>query len=685
MPSEEFRRNVRKVVFAFILFGLLYIILLIGAIAVTALFAFIGAGVISAMPNTVGFAFGIGMIIAGIMIVYFFIKVLFTKSKHDISDYTEIFEKDHPELFGFIRNISREAGTHFPKHIYLSPEVNAAVFYDSTFWSMFLPVKKNLVVGLGMVNMTNLSELKAVLAHEFGHFSQKSMRAGSYVYQTNRVVYNMLFENQGYHKAINRVGRANWVLYVCMKITINIVWSIQWIMKRAYYFVNKVYMGLSREMEFHADAMAAKLSGSNNTINALKRIDLADSCYNSVIESYNLLLGKNFKGDNVYSQQRIVGIFMAKDHGMKLSNGIPIASESSKYFKSFRRINVANQWASHPTTKQRIKALEQIPVEGIVFDESSWSLFEDPKKLQEAVTDGLYRNIKFSGAITNMDDNIFTNYYTAQQNKYELPSFFNGYYSGRYIEEFDMKSVPLTDEAISEPSLFFKDHEDDFQKIAALKEDIGLLEQVVDKKNDIRTFDFEGVRHERGNAEAIKTELGRECKELEEGIRKNDALIFAYYCLRSSNNSIGVDLRKYYSDYFMFLKLFEENSAICNEMWEKMKPFYNERITAETAARLNYELEEGTLSLKERMVATHNTLIRTSYYTDEQIPDNIADLKNKSLIFFKDKKVQSDNLNFLRNYIERFFSWSADMLFKSYKIMLEKQAEIAAKDEQTQV
>jgi len=56
-----------------------------------------------------------------------------------------------------------------------------------------LPGRKNLVIGLGLVNRLNLSEFKAVLAHEFGHFSQNSMKLGSYVYTSNRIIGEIVF------------------------------------------------------------------------------------------------------------------------------------------------------------------------------------------------------------------------------------------------------------------------------------------------------------------------------------------------------------------------------------------------------------------------------------------------------------------------------------------------------------
>ena len=71
-----------------------------------------------------------------------------------------------------------------PHRVFLTPDVNAAVFYRESLLSLLLPTSKNLVIGLGLVNQLNLSEFKAVLAHEFGHFSQNSMKLGRRSYET---------------------------------------------------------------------------------------------------------------------------------------------------------------------------------------------------------------------------------------------------------------------------------------------------------------------------------------------------------------------------------------------------------------------------------------------------------------------------------------------------------------------
>jgi Zn-dependent protease with chaperone function len=131
------------------------------------------------MPKIFMVIVGLGLMCLGISVIYFLIKFIFVRSKDENASRVEITENQQPRLFAFIRQLSKETHTPFPKKIFISPDFNACVFYNSGFRSMFLPVRKNLEIGLGLVNSINASELKAVIAHEFGHFSQRSMKLGS--------------------------------------------------------------------------------------------------------------------------------------------------------------------------------------------------------------------------------------------------------------------------------------------------------------------------------------------------------------------------------------------------------------------------------------------------------------------------------------------------------------------------
>jgi len=121
-------------------------------------------------------------IIAGIIsgvLCLFLVKGLFKFKRITQAPGVEVTAQEQPQLFAFIGRLCRETRAPMPHRVYLSPDVNAAVFYHESILRLFLPGRKNLLIGLGLVNQLNLSEFKAVLAHEFGHFSQSSMKLGT--------------------------------------------------------------------------------------------------------------------------------------------------------------------------------------------------------------------------------------------------------------------------------------------------------------------------------------------------------------------------------------------------------------------------------------------------------------------------------------------------------------------------
>src|SRR5262249_20287641 len=115
----------------------------------------------------------------------FLLKGLFHRKKFDRDHLVEVTEAEQPRLFAFLRRLAGDAGTRLPGRVYLSHDVNAAVMYPQSLLTFVWPVRKNLVLGLGLVNAIDVAELKAILGHELGHFSQASMRLGTYVYVTS--------------------------------------------------------------------------------------------------------------------------------------------------------------------------------------------------------------------------------------------------------------------------------------------------------------------------------------------------------------------------------------------------------------------------------------------------------------------------------------------------------------------
>ena len=94
-----------------------------------------------------------------IQIGWYLVKPLFVFPKVSDNNRFEITQSDCPELFAMIEDIAKASGNKMPKHVYLSPEVNASVFYNSlSIWSIVFPHRKNLNIGIGLFYGMNKTE-----------------------------------------------------------------------------------------------------------------------------------------------------------------------------------------------------------------------------------------------------------------------------------------------------------------------------------------------------------------------------------------------------------------------------------------------------------------------------------------------------------------------------------------------
>lgn len=214
--SNNFKKHAKNTIFSIVIFIFVYILLFTLAVGLTIGLGALGIYIMILKPMIWTLLIGGGLIVSGLTILFFLVKFLFSSNKFDRNHLTEITKKDHPQVFAIIEEIVKQVSTTFPKKVYLSNEVNASVFYDSNFWSMFLPVKKNLIIGLGLMNSVTQQEFKAILAHEFGHFSQKSMKVGSYVYQVNQIIYNILYKNDSFDNIISKTASLHNIIAICI-------------------------------------------------------------------------------------------------------------------------------------------------------------------------------------------------------------------------------------------------------------------------------------------------------------------------------------------------------------------------------------------------------------------------------------------------------------------------------------
>ena len=521
-----------KAILSIILFIITYLLLIILAVGLTVAFGYAGLMLIIFKPMFLTLMLGIGMMSVGILIMLFLFKFITKKYTVDRSHLHQITAEDEPKLFELIDQVVNEVKTPFPKRVYLSHEINAAVFYNSSFWSMIFPVRKNLQIGVGLINSVTTTELKAIIAHEFGHFSQRSMKVGSYVYNVNRVIYNLLYENESYGNILQQWASASNYFHLFTQIAIKIIQGIQWVLRKVYVVVNINYMALSREMEFHADEVAANVVGARPVISSLLRLGLADQTFTMVLDYYGRQIENNLKTNNVYAQHGWLMNFIGTENNIPLEYGLPSVSkaELSRFNKS--KLTFKDQWSSHPSTDERTEHLLQLDLPNKeVNNELASSLFVDKNRIQEFVTEKLFGAVQYASTPAIKTTEQFIVDYKTTFIDGSFPKVYNGYYDNKGLElNFSPGDNDGSEDVITD--LFGDAAIDLIYTADAMENDIASLTQVATGKTDVKSFDYNGQRYTVREAADLATRLSTELKNLRIRITDHDKRIYEYFdCL----------------------------------------------------------------------------------------------------------------------------------------------------------
>ena len=594
--SPNFRRMAIKSALSILFFVFSYLAMIVFGLAWVVLCALIAYGLAIYVGGFITTFLGIGLIGMGLFIFFFLFKFIFSPAKKiDRSRFLEIKKEQQPELFKLIHEIVGEVKTSFPKKVYLTADVNASVFYDATFWSMFFPVRKNLLIGIGLMNSVTNIELKAILAHEFGHFSQRSMKLGSYVYHVNKVIYNMLHENENYEAWLNGWSNLSSYFLLFSKGAVMIIQGIQNILIKTYKPLNLNYLGLSREMEFHADAVATSVTGSAPFTSALLRIEFANQALSTLLDFYSNKISSSQKARNIYPQHRFLLQHIATNVEIPVLDGLPCFTlEDYKKFQGTKLV-LEDQWSSHPSTIQRIESLrisdqpENSNSTGI-----SIHLLHDLEPLQEILSAQFFEGLNYEKLPENLELEDFTKNYLALDQEHSFPKLYKGYFNMRdpytlfeeeafehsITEQTDRLEQLLTDEIIA-----------DMNSLSTAISDKNTLTDIANGYLDIKTFDYDGTKYNSESAASLIQNLDLEITRWNELLAARDQQIF---CLFLNKAKIQDNLTAFKTHY------------------------------------LNYK--NGTVNMLDQRLA-YMELLQSSYFIQaptsyDQIEENLSVLKN---------------------------------------------------------
>jgi heat shock protein HtpX len=151
--------------------------------------------------------------------------------------------QEHPKLFATLARIAEATHQQMPSEVYLLGEVNAWVMDRGGI--MGFGSRRVMGIGLPLLQVLSVSQLGAVLAHEFGHFHGGDTKLGPWIYKTRAAIGRTLH------------GLAEYSSFL----------------QKPFLWYGKTFLRLShavsRRQEFTADALAARTVGPRPLIEGL--------------------------------------------------------------------------------------------------------------------------------------------------------------------------------------------------------------------------------------------------------------------------------------------------------------------------------------------------------------------------------------------------------------------------------
>jgi Zn-dependent protease with chaperone function len=307
------------------------------------------------------------VLIAGILVlvtVWAGIKSLFVRGvDEDPGERLDLAE--HPRLRSLLDEVAHEIRTRPVDNVYLTPGTQLAVMERG---GMLRQLRGNsercLILGVGVLDGLKVGPFKAILAHEYGHFSNEDTAGGGFALAVRRSLATM-------GQALAENGAATW-------------YNPAWLFLHGFYRVFlRISQGASRLQELLADRWAAFTYGARAFEQGLRHV-----------------IERSIRFD--------------RHAGATLAEVVGTATPVANFYtyvpeKQPEEIEIVNQvqeavaampspYDSHPSPRDRFAWVHSLEHEGGTGSmehagEDAWSLFGDREAIERNMTEAIRVNV----------------------------------------------------------------------------------------------------------------------------------------------------------------------------------------------------------------------------------------------------------------------------------------------------
>jgi tetratricopeptide (TPR) repeat protein len=316
--------------------SLIYAILMLGRIPIK-LVAFLGFGVL--------------------ITIYSMIRSLFIRSKPEDPG-RSLSREEAPRLWALTQDVAQNIGTRPIDEIRVTPGTDLAVYERGSFRERVQDrAHRILILGVASLNDFKINSFRAVLAHEYGHFSHRDTAGGDVAIRVNKDMINFAMAMAAQNQAVP--------------------WNVAFQFLRVYHFIfRRISHGATRLQEVLADRVAVKTYGAEAFEEGLCHIIKREVEFDEA--SY-------WEMTNAAKEQRALqNLYELKATGENLDEKIKEAINRS-----------STEDDTHPAPAERFRLAKRISSTQIPSAEGMvWDLFNDRAALTNEMSQLIERLIR---------------------------------------------------------------------------------------------------------------------------------------------------------------------------------------------------------------------------------------------------------------------------------------------------
>lgn len=226
-----------------------------------------------------------------------------------------------PALFAALEEVAAATSQEMPAEVYLVNEVNA--FVTQRGGVMGFGSRRVMGLGLPLMQAVTVSEFKAILAHEFGHYHAGDVKLGPWIYKTRAAI------GRAIEQLSDNILQAIFVWYGNLFL--------------------RITHAVSRRQEFVADEIAARVAGAGVMASALRRTHGAAVAFHGYSNSE---LGPVLRSG--YLPPVLAGF-------VRFMECPRVAARVSSSIQAEEAHGETDEFDTHPPLRERVAALAALP------------------------------------------------------------------------------------------------------------------------------------------------------------------------------------------------------------------------------------------------------------------------------------------------------------------------------------